>query len=443
MIKTSIIVPVYNTEAYLRDCFESIFSQTQKEIEVIAINDGSTDNSLHVLEEIQKEHPELIIFSQKNQGLGDARNKGMELATGEYIYFIDSDDCLEKTAMETCYQYAADYQLDVVLFDAETFGEDAFEKTSYNRAEIITNQRTVISGEEYACKYWLKAYFPTACLVYTSAQFLKKHHLKFVTGIYYEDNEFHCKMLPLAERVMYLPYNLYRRRYRSLSITTAPYDLRHAQDYLQMIHSVNRQNHSEKLKIVIQRIKLNFLRALLAESRKSEVWNHQQFLHQFYEATQEICANNINDSITFHNRKTLCEISSAMPETLVPMEEKEKIQIRQNEAFIRLFRNIPLHSEKSRIGICGTGRKTDRFLDMYREYAGEIKAKLSFIDSAVATGEKQYHNSDVININDIGSLVFECILIIPTRPEQEIYETIQNKYGDRFRVIRLWTDLGI
>lgn len=89
MIKTSVIVPVYNTAEYLEECFESIFGQTQKEIEVIAINDGSTDNSLQVLKEIQKKHPQMIILSQKNKGLGETRNIGLELAKGEFIYFID------------------------------------------------------------------------------------------------------------------------------------------------------------------------------------------------------------------------------------------------------------------------------------------------------------------------------------------------------------------
>lgn len=444
MIKTSIIVPVYNTEPYLEACFESIFSQTQREIEVIAINDGSTDNSLHVLEEIKKRYPELIIFSQENKGLGDARNKGIELATGEYIYFIDSDDCLEKTAMETCYRYAAQYQLDVVLFDAETFGDEAFEKASYKRTEIIRDQKVVISGEEYACKYWLQAYFPTAWLIYTSAQFLKKNNLRFITGLYYEDNEFHCKMLPLAGRVMYIPYSLYRRRYRSCSITTVPYDIRHAQDHLEIIHAVDRQNHSEKLKSVIQRIKLNFLRTVLAESRKSEeVWNHQAFMKRFYETAREICTNNIDECSTYQNIKTLCEISDAMPESIVAEQEKKRMQSSQKETFQRLFRGIALQSENSHIGIYGTGRKTARFLAMYREQAGEIQAKLTFIDSTAGSGEKQYENSEVVNINDIGRLPLECILIIPARYEQEICGTIQKKYGDRFRVIRLWTDLGI
>ena len=162
MCRTSIIVPVYNTADYLKECFESIYNQTQKEIEVIAINDGSTDNSLEILEEIKREHPDLIIYSQENRGLGDARNKGIELAIGEYIYFIDSDDCLAPEAMETCYQYAAENHLDVVMFDAEVFGDIEYKKDAYDRKKIISDQEAVLSGEVFACKYFTQAFYPNA-----------------------------------------------------------------------------------------------------------------------------------------------------------------------------------------------------------------------------------------------------------------------------------------
>ena len=79
MIKVSIIIPVYNTAEYLMECFHSVFSQTLKEIEIIAVNDGSTDHSLDILNTIKKEHPEMIIISQENKGLGAVRNKGIEL----------------------------------------------------------------------------------------------------------------------------------------------------------------------------------------------------------------------------------------------------------------------------------------------------------------------------------------------------------------------------
>lgn len=103
MVKTSIIVPVYNTAKYLRECFDSIYNQTQKEIEVIVVYKESTDDSMRVLEEIQKEHPEMIIVRHEKGGLGGARNIGLLKATGEYILFADSDDWLDKQCIENLY----------------------------------------------------------------------------------------------------------------------------------------------------------------------------------------------------------------------------------------------------------------------------------------------------------------------------------------------------
>ena len=92
MIKTSIIIPVYNTAPYIEECLDSVFCQTQKEIEVIAIDDGSTDDSWNVLMKMKEKYPGLILVRQTHQCQGAARNKGVEMAKGEYIYFLDSDD---------------------------------------------------------------------------------------------------------------------------------------------------------------------------------------------------------------------------------------------------------------------------------------------------------------------------------------------------------------
>ena len=94
--KISVIIPVYNTSNYLRDAFNSILTQSLHDIEIIAINDGSTDNSLDVLRELQKIDSPIKIFTQENLGVSIARNKGIELATGKYIYFFDSDDILSR-----------------------------------------------------------------------------------------------------------------------------------------------------------------------------------------------------------------------------------------------------------------------------------------------------------------------------------------------------------
>ena len=97
-IKISVIVPVYNAEKYLSDCIDSILNQTLKEIELILINDGSTDNSLQICREKASKDSRVKIINKKNEGQGYARNIGIDRAKGEFITFVDSDDYIDKEA---------------------------------------------------------------------------------------------------------------------------------------------------------------------------------------------------------------------------------------------------------------------------------------------------------------------------------------------------------
>ena len=107
MYKVSVIVPVYNTEKYLKKCLDSLVHQTLKEIEIILINDGSTDNSQKIIDEYVLKYPKLFkVFSQKNSGQAVARNLGIKNSKGEFIAFADSDDYLEIDAYEKAYNYA-------------------------------------------------------------------------------------------------------------------------------------------------------------------------------------------------------------------------------------------------------------------------------------------------------------------------------------------------
>ena len=92
--KVSVIIPVYNTEKYVRQAVESIRQQTLKDIEIIIVNDGSTDGSMTILEELAAQDERIKLFSQENQGLSVTRNVGLSHSTGEYVYFMDSDDLL-------------------------------------------------------------------------------------------------------------------------------------------------------------------------------------------------------------------------------------------------------------------------------------------------------------------------------------------------------------
>src|SRR5690349_18213271 len=102
-IKVSVIIPVYNTDEYLREAVNSIRNQTLQDLEIIIINDGSTDRSTQIINELANEDKRIKIYTQKNSGQSVARNMGIKMASGKYLYFMDSDDILDCYALETCY----------------------------------------------------------------------------------------------------------------------------------------------------------------------------------------------------------------------------------------------------------------------------------------------------------------------------------------------------
>jgi len=112
-IKVSIIVPVYNVEKYLRQCLDSLINQTLQEIEIICVDDGSTDNSSNILSDYAQKDSRIIVHRQENQGLANARNAGLKLANGEYIGFVDSDDFVDIDFFEKLYQAASSDNADI------------------------------------------------------------------------------------------------------------------------------------------------------------------------------------------------------------------------------------------------------------------------------------------------------------------------------------------
>ena len=125
MVKVSIIMPIYNVAPYLEEAFDSILNQSLKEIEIIAVNDGSTDNSEDIIKKYQQRDKRILFFSQENQGQSVARNLALQHATGEYIYMMDSDDVLTgPDVLLTCYEYAEKNHADFIFFDRDWLLED-------------------------------------------------------------------------------------------------------------------------------------------------------------------------------------------------------------------------------------------------------------------------------------------------------------------------------
>ncbi|MFR2030199.1 MAG: glycosyltransferase family 2 protein [Collinsella sp.] len=112
--KVSILVPICNVERYLRECLNSLVNQTLREIEIICINDGSTDSSLSIIREYERRDTRIVVIDKPNSGYGDSMNKGIELARGEYIGIVESDDFASLNMFETLYKEAVKNDLDVV-----------------------------------------------------------------------------------------------------------------------------------------------------------------------------------------------------------------------------------------------------------------------------------------------------------------------------------------
>lgn len=258
--KVSVIIPVYNVEKYLKECLDSILNQTLNDIEIICINDGSTDNSLTILEEYQRKDTRIQVYSQPNLGQSAARNSGLEKATGECIYFMDSDDKLDTTALEYCYNELLKNELDVLYFDAEVFFDNLFVKEMHRIPENTYKREksydSIYTGLElFNIFKFQNKYRVSPCLQFFKRDFLIEFDIKFVYGIIYEDNIFALKVLLNAQRVSHRNIPLFKRRIREYSTTTKPLTWKNFYGYfvcfIEMSYLVYKYNVSKEFEISI------------------------------------------------------------------------------------------------------------------------------------------------------------------------------------------------
>jgi len=208
MPKVSIIVPVYNVEKYIEKCLTTLVNQTLQEIEIIVVNDGSTDNSKVIINEFINKFPNKIKYLEKeNGGLSDARNFGIPYATGEYIAFLDSDDYVELNMYEEMYNKAKEEKCDYVECDFiweypnKIKNDIGIEYRGKN--EMILNARVVA---------WNKL---------IKRSILEKNHFQFTKGVRYEDVDFFYKLVPHLNKVSFVrkPFVHYIQRDTSIANT--------------------------------------------------------------------------------------------------------------------------------------------------------------------------------------------------------------------------------
>lgn len=210
--KISVIVPVYNVESYLRKCLDSIVNQTLRELEIICVNDGSTDRSLEILQEYATKDTRIKIVDKANGGSSSARNAGLDIATGMYISFVDSDDWIEKETYELALKNIEN--ADIVIFGTNVVGTAMMDRRAADEEYYSLKYKGLLDltdeiRQETHVSAWNKLY---------RKSIIDEYGLRFPLGMLYEDYSFYWRYILIAKTVYFEPTKLYNYLRREGSI---------------------------------------------------------------------------------------------------------------------------------------------------------------------------------------------------------------------------------
>ena len=271
-IKVSVIIPVYNTEDYLKECIESLVNQTLREIEILIVNDGSTDSSLEIMKEFKNKYPNIIkIFDKVNGGQASARNYALSFAQGEYLGFVDSDDWVDSTMYEEMYEKAEKEDADIVICDMVDHFPDrtvCYPSSRFENKFKVTPsacnklfKRSLVKEDVFPVGLWYEDFeFTTMQLMKTDCisvihKGLYHCHCREVSTMYNNNSEKNQDILVVLEHLVeYVEKNGWYEKYKNVL------------EYLYIDHvlitSINRvqKQTNEKKKIVINNLKKEVLK---------------------------------------------------------------------------------------------------------------------------------------------------------------------------------------
>lgn len=302
--KVSVIIPIYNVEEYLHRCIDSVRTQSLEDIEIILVDDESPDDCPRICDEYSSVDDRIIVIHKKNEGLGFARNSGIESASGEYVYFVDSDDYLNKDALEELYKKAKEDDLDMCFGNICAVNEkgeivkrvNKFSDKIFRQPEIINEVLTAMLGADPKGKNDVELGMSAWQGLY-KLSWLKLNNLRFPSERVYisEDIIFHIDALPQANKMAYIAnYVYYHSTYNKTSLTKSYNPERFDKDgvlYLEEMSRVSKFSDNGEMKKRIQRTYLGNVRVCLKQIvGKARNENDKQFA---YVEIEKI----VNDSI--------------------------------------------------------------------------------------------------------------------------------------------------
>lgn len=249
-IKVSIIIPVYNCEKYISRCIDSILNQTYKNIEIIAINDGSKDNTKEILNNYAKKYPNIIKhIEQENKGIAKTRNYGIKIATGDYIAFIDNDDYLDKDYIEKYVNATENSKFDVVI-------------GGYRRPD--ENGKIVQIMELKDCEEWTKMRILTPWAKIFKREYILKNDIEFLDTNIGEDLYFNIQAILITDNVKVLDYVGYNWFYNTESVSSTVHkDIRKLSIYKLLDESYRVVKEKNILNKHYDIIEMHFIRTIM------------------------------------------------------------------------------------------------------------------------------------------------------------------------------------
>lgn len=381
-IKVSVIIPVYNVEKYLDRCVMSAIDQSLKDIEVILIDDKSTDSSFEILKKYKDKYNNVkLIQNDRNLGIATSRNIGIENSTGDYILFLESDAYVNLDTIELCYTKAIKNDFDIVTFGVNMFVDDE----NYNRKDLTNKENFV--GEEFFSRYsQCKGYKRTLGFNFFKREFIINNNLKFLSGIIGEEELYVFKAYLLAKNVCYIPKNLHNK-------ITSENPIRTSTNYIQQFDS---------MKIVVDEM-YNFYIDIEDKINIKTVQCIKKYLSLLYNEAFEFCNK--------HNlQKHVNEFKDNVKERVWNLQDNDELIIKasnnnnlktKKDILFVMFLLLDGGAEKSLIGILDNLDYSKYNVDLVvlakeRSYLYEINKN---VNVSYLYDNSKYMSEDYVNGN--------------------------------------------
>ncbi len=441
-----VIIPVYNSERWLRTCLDSVVGQTIPFTEIIIINDGSTDKSGIIAEEYVTQYDSVVLINQKNSGAGAARNAGMDMIRTDFFLFLDSDDYLDYRTVEVLKGIVTDMPVDVVYFNGKSFLDEGADEKLYKddcrRRDSLT--QSIVTGREMFAQSYPDSYFPSPCFNLVKREHINRWEIRFYEDrLYFEDNSFAFIVMDRAESVKFLPDILYLRRYRAGSIMTSTMCVRKLQDRAKE-YSIICRYIADNMEICKNMVSVLFLQNLMLEvidyihvNSYEDDFGNDKSVESFLEAYRCLCSSVdphecINRGLFIKEKKIVHELSELLKDY---SDEYHLFDVDSSHAmgliddFYRfVLQRCRLHDSQRKVGIYGAGKHTEGILSLYNFYYGTPKADIYIIQTV--KDRDIFMGYPVIPVDEVKESELDQIIVSSFKFHDEMKATLEENAND-------------